>query len=48
MDFSSPSCHLVALMSIGPNILVSTLFPHALNLCSSLDVRDGVSDIEGI
>jgi len=28
---------------LGPNILLSTLFSNALNLCSSLSVRDQVS-----
>jgi hypothetical protein len=27
----------------GPNSLLSTLFPHTLSLCSSLNVRDHVS-----
>jgi hypothetical protein len=27
----------------GPNILLSTLFPNTLSLCSSLNVRDQVS-----
>jgi hypothetical protein len=28
---------------LGPNILLSTLFPNTLSLCSSLNVRDQVS-----
>jgi hypothetical protein len=28
---------------LGPHILISSLFSNALNLCSSLDVRDQVS-----
>jgi polysaccharide pyruvyl transferase WcaK-like protein len=30
-------------LSIGPNILLSTLFSNTLSLCSSLNVRDQVS-----
>jgi hypothetical protein len=29
--------------SLGPNILLSTLFSNSLNLCSSLNMRDQVS-----
>jgi hypothetical protein len=32
---------------LGPNILLSTLFSNALNLCSSLNVRDKVSLLIG-
>jgi hypothetical protein len=37
MQFSPLSRHLI---SLGPNILLSTLFSNTLSLCSSLNVRD--------
>jgi hypothetical protein len=38
MQFSTLSLHL-----IDPNILLSTLFSNALDLCFSLNIRDQVS-----
>src|SRR5215470_2280724 len=46
-SLSSSLCSLlhspVASSLLGPNILLSTLFSNTLNLCSSLSVRDHVS-----
>jgi hypothetical protein len=41
MQFSAPLP--VAVSFFGPNIVLSTLFPNVLILCSSLNVRDQVS-----
>jgi hypothetical protein len=44
---SSPLCNFlhspVTSSLVGPNILLNTLFPNPLSLCSSLNVRDQVS-----
>jgi hypothetical protein len=40
MQFSASSCQFLPLRQ---NILLSTLFPNTLGLCSSLNVRDQVS-----
>jgi hypothetical protein len=41
MQFYPPSCHLIPLSS---NIFLSTFFSNILNLCSSFNVRDQVSN----
>ncbi|PNF32378.1 hypothetical protein B7P43_G10100, partial [Cryptotermes secundus] len=40
MQFSQTSCHFISLRS---NILLNTLFSNTLSLCSSLNVRNEVS-----